>query len=50
MHFISFPKIGQFNTTVQQMASEERFIGLDEKCDPKYDATKVLPKVKLMVL
>lgn len=45
MHFISFPKIGQFNSTVQQIASEERFLGLDDKGDPMYDATKILPKI-----
>lgn len=45
MHFISFPKIGQFNSTVQQIASEERYIGLDAKGDPMYDGAKILPKV-----
>ena len=45
MHFIPFPKIGQFNATVQQIASEERFLGLDDKGEPVYDAIKILPKV-----
>lgn len=45
MHFISFPKIGPYNATIQQIASEERYLGLDEQGEPKYDATKVLPKV-----
>src|SRR6185369_4011070 len=37
--------IGPYNATIQQIASEERYLGLDEQGNPKYDAFKVLPKV-----
>jgi len=45
MHFVSFPKIGQYGPTVQYIASEERFIGFAENGDPIYDGEKVLGKV-----
>ncbi len=42
--FISFPKIGQYNTSIQGIISGERFRGISETGEKIYDNQVVLPK------
>ncbi len=43
--FISFPKIGQYNTIIQGIISNARFRGISETGEPIYDNEVILPKV-----
>lgn len=43
--FISFPKIGQYNTSIQGIISGERFRGVSETGESIYDGSAVLGKV-----
>lgn len=43
--FVSFPKIGQYNATIQSICSRERYIGPNEDGEPQYDNEKALPTV-----
>lgn len=45
-HFITFPKIKQYNTIIQGIISGERFRGISETGDKIYDSEIILPKVK----
>ncbi len=43
--FIPFPKVRNFNETVEDLIFEERFIGLSDKGEPQYDNEKKLPSL-----
>lgn len=46
MFFVTYPKIGQYNTTIQNIITGERFVGFDASGNPIYDGQKQLGTVK----
>jgi hypothetical protein len=46
MFFVSYPKIGQYNTTIQNIITGERFVGFSDDGTPIYDGQKKLGTVK----
>lgn len=45
MHFVTYPKIGPYNTTIQNIITGERFVGFDASGQAIYDGQKKLGTV-----